>query len=149
MTAIAMRKLSGINCFLLGIVRHIALNKSLSNNECNNFGSACDSYIVLIRYYLWYFPKRAARLAQEAGCPRGVGVVIVVRVTDLIQITEVFEIVVVGCFNQWHEVFYRGRAANPVEYLSATVVQYHHAEILRQLGCPQGMRIVKCGNIAQ
>ena len=47
MTAIAMRKLSGINCFLLGIVRHIALNKSLSNNECNNFGSACDSYIVL------------------------------------------------------------------------------------------------------
>ncbi|MFN6046568.1 MAG: hypothetical protein ACK45C_01005, partial [Bacteroidota bacterium] len=59
----------------------------------------------LIRYYLLYFPKRAARLAQEAGWPRGVGVVIVVGVTDLIQITEVFEIVVVGCFNQWHEVF--------------------------------------------
>ena len=103
----------------------------------------------LIRYYLLYFPKRAARLVQEAGCPRGVGVVIVVGVMDLIQITDVFEIVVVGCFNQWHEVFYRGWAANPVEYLSATVVQYHHAEILRQLGCPQSMGIVKCGNIAQ
>ena len=61
-------------------------------------------------------------MVQEAGWPRGVGIVILVGVTDLIQITEVFEIVVVGCFNQWHEVFYRGWAANPVEYLSATVV---------------------------
>ena len=68
-----------------------------------------------------HLPKRAARLVQEAGWPRGVGVVIVVGVTDLIQITEVIEIVVMGCFNQWHEVFYRGWAANPVENLSATV----------------------------
>ena len=72
--------------------------------------------------YLSNLPKSTARLVQEAGCPRGVGVVILVGVTDLIQITEVFEIVLMGCFNQWHEVFYRGRAANPVEYLSATVV---------------------------
>ena len=67
-------------------------------------------------------PKGAARLVQEAGWPRGVGIVIVASVTDLIQITEVFEIVVVRCFNQWHEVFYRGWTANPVEYLSTTVV---------------------------
>jgi hypothetical protein len=47
----------------------------------------------------------------------------VARVTDLIQITEVFEVVMLGRFYQWHEVLHRGWAANPVEYLSATVVQ--------------------------